>query len=59
MVNGVVVEIGEAAGVDISKAEQPPREVSRIIVSSENASKVCVEEGLGFMPVKNNNKAYK
>lgn len=43
VVDGVVVEVGESGGVDVSKPEESTREVSRVVVSSEDTAKLRVE----------------
>lgn len=51
VVDGVLVEVGEARRVDVGEAEQPPGEVRWVVVGAEDAAKVCVEHGLRLLPV--------
>lgn len=47
VVDGVVVEIGEATGVDVGEAEQSAGKIRGVIMGSEHAAEVAVEHGFG------------
>lgn len=56
IITRVVQHVGQAGGVDVSKASQATEEVGWVVVGSEQASKARVEQGLGKRSAKRNTK---
>lgn len=51
VVDGVLIEVGEAGRVDVGETEQPAGEVGGVVVGAEDAAEVCVEHGLRLLSV--------
>lgn len=51
VVDAIVIQVGEARGIDVGKAEETPWEVCGIVMGSEDTAKVRVEQLFGLLPV--------
>lgn len=54
MREGVVHQIGDIGGVDVSEAEQTSREVRGVVVRTEHTTELWVKHCLYFIPVIDN-----
>lgn len=51
--DGILEQVRHARSVNVSEAEQSPREVRRIVVRSKQAAKLSIERLLHLFPVDN------
>lgn len=51
VVDGVFVKVGETRRVDVSKSKESPGEVRWVVVSPEDAAKLCIKHSLRLLSV--------